>query len=85
MTAPAPTPPLVVRARLRLRWARRRARYAAARHLRRLVALLDPPPEHIERARVDHYRAGGIVINLDPPPRPPRDPDPRLIRREPRP
>lgn len=73
MSAPAPVPPLLVRARLRLRWARRRARYAAARHLRRLTALLDPPPEHIERARVDRYRPGGIVINLDPPrPLPPR-------------
>jgi hypothetical protein len=60
MTAPAPSPPLLVRARLRLRWARRRARYAAARHLRRLTALLDPPPEHIERARVADLALLGV-------------------------
>lgn len=60
MTAPAPTPPLVVRARLRLRWARRRARYAAARHLARVVALLDPPTEHIERARVADLALLGV-------------------------
>lgn len=50
MTTPMPAPPIVDRMRLRARWARRRAALALAAELRRVVALLDPPPEVTLRA-----------------------------------
>lgn len=50
MTSRLPSPPPLVRARLRLRGARHRAALATAAGLRRLIALLDPPPEVVTRA-----------------------------------
>lgn len=52
MTFPAPCSPWSVRQRLRARNARRQAVRAVARLLAALAARLDPPAEHLARARV---------------------------------
>lgn len=71
-----PTPPPLIRLRLRARSARRSARWATARALRRAADLLDPPRAqpagNVHRLPFARYVAGGQIIVQDP--RPP-DPD----------